>query len=68
MPVVFRAADWREYRRIVSALAAVMREVLERLDDESRAEVDEAAKARLEPFRAGEGYVLPGLTLVTTAR
>jgi SAM-dependent methyltransferase len=68
VPVVFDAASWAEYRRVVSALAAMMREVLERLDDQARAEVDEAAKARLEPFRSGEGYVLPGLTLVTTAR
>jgi ubiquinone/menaquinone biosynthesis C-methylase UbiE len=68
VPVVFRAASWKEYRRVVSALAAIMREVLERLDDEARAEVDEAAKARLAPFRSGEGYVLPGLTLVTSAR
>jgi hypothetical protein len=45
-----------------------MREVLERLDDEERAEVDEAARARLEPFRSGEGYVLPGVALVTSAR
>jgi ubiquinone/menaquinone biosynthesis C-methylase UbiE len=68
VPVVFRAASWAEYRRVVSSLAAVMREVLERLDDAARAEVDEAAKARIEPFRSGEGYELPGLTLVTTAR
>ena len=67
VPVVFRAESWNEYRRIVSSLAAVMREVLERLDDAARAEVDEAAKARIEPFRSGEGYELPGLTLVTTA-
>ena len=44
-----------------------MREVLEQLDDEARAEVDEAAKARIEPYRSGDGYVLPGLALVTTA-
>jgi ubiquinone/menaquinone biosynthesis C-methylase UbiE len=67
VPVVFRAAGWEEYRRIVSALAASMREVLERLDDDARAEVDEAAKARLEPFRSVEGYVLPGVSLVTSA-
>jgi SAM-dependent methyltransferase len=65
--VAFRAKSWDEYRRIVSALAATMREVLERLDDAVRAEVDEAAKARIEPFRTGEAYVLPGLALVTTA-
>lgn len=68
VPVAFRAESWDEYRRIVSSLAAVMREVLERLDPETRAEVDEAAKARIEPFRSGDGYVLPGLSLVTTAR
>jgi hypothetical protein len=67
VPVAFRAASWAEYRRIVSSLAAVMREVLERLDDAARAEVDEAAKARIEPYRSGERYELPGLTLVTTA-
>jgi hypothetical protein len=44
-----------------------MREVLEGLDDDERTEVDEAAKARLEPYRSGEGYVLPGVTLVTSA-
>ena len=68
VPVEFRPESWAEYRRVVSALAATMRQVLEQLDDETRAEVDEAAKARLEPFRSGEGYVLPGLTLVTSAR
>jgi SAM-dependent methyltransferase len=67
VPVVFRAAGWDEYRRVVSALAASMREVLEGLDDDERTEVDEAAKARLEPYRSGEGYVLPGITLVTSA-
>ena len=68
VPVVFRAASWTEYRRIVSSLAASMREVLETLDDAARAEVDEAARARIEPFRSGDGYELPGVTLVTTAR
>lgn len=68
VPVEFRVAGWVEYRRVVSALAATMREVLERLDDDERADVDEAAKARLEPFRSGESYALPGVTLVTTAR
>ena len=67
VPVAFTAASWEEYRRIVSSLAASMREVLERLDDETRAEVDEAAKARIEPYRSGDGYELPGLSLLTTA-
>ena len=67
VPVVFRAESWTEYRRIVSSLAASMRQVLETLDDAARDEVDAAAKARIEPFRSGEGYELPGLTLVTMA-
>lgn len=65
--VAFRAGSWEEYRRVVSSLAAVMRGVLEGLDDATRAEVDEAAKARIEPYRSGEGYDLPGVSLVTTA-
>ena len=67
VPVVFRAESWTEYHRIVSSLAASMRQVLETLDDAARGEVDAAAKARIEPFRSGEGYELPGLTLVTMA-
>lgn len=67
MPVTFRAADWDEYRRIVTSLAATMREALARLDEAQRAEVDEAAKARLEAYRSGQGYVLPGVSLVTRA-
>jgi SAM-dependent methyltransferase len=67
VPVSFRAASWAEYRRIVSSLAAAMREVLEQLNDRTRAEVDEAAEARIEPFRSGEGYDLPGVSLVTSA-
>ena len=68
VPVLFRAGSWEEYRRIVSSLAAVMRQVLEGLDEETRAEVDEAAKARIARYRSGEGYELPGVTLVTSAR
>jgi ubiquinone/menaquinone biosynthesis C-methylase UbiE len=67
VPVTFRAADWDEYRRIVTSLAATMREALARLDEAQRAEVDEAAKARLEAYRSGEAYVLPGVSLVTRA-
>ena len=67
VPVVFPAADWTEYRRVVSSLAAMMRAALEQLDEDERAEIDEAAKARLEPFRSGARYALPGVALVTRA-
>jgi ubiquinone/menaquinone biosynthesis C-methylase UbiE len=63
----FRFADWDEYRSVVPNLASALRELLQTLDDSVRAEVDEAAKARLERFRSDEGYVLPGVALVTKA-
>jgi hypothetical protein len=40
---------------------------LEELDDDVRAEVDDAARKRIEPFWTAAGYVLPGVTLVTRA-
>ena len=55
VPVVFRAASWTEYRRIVSSLAASMREVLETLDDAARAEVDEAAQGSHRAVPHGRG-------------
>jgi SAM-dependent methyltransferase len=65
--VEFRFESWAEYRRIVTGLAAALRETLAGLDESTRAEVDEAARARLEPFRDGDGYSLPGVALVTRA-
>jgi ubiquinone/menaquinone biosynthesis C-methylase UbiE len=65
--VEYRFADWDEYRSVVPNLASTLRELLGTLDDSVRAEVDEAAKARLERFRTDAGYVLPGVALVTRA-
>lgn len=67
VPVEFRFEGWGDYRRLVTSLAASMRAALEELEDGVRAEVDAAARDRLEPFRGDEGYVLPGVTLVTRA-
>ena len=44
-----------------------MRAALEELDDGTRAEIDDAARARIEPFRGDDGYVIPGVSLVTRA-
>jgi SAM-dependent methyltransferase len=65
--VEYRFSDWEEYRRVVTSLAASLRTVLADLDDETRAEVDAAARRRIEPFRTEEGLVLPGVALVTSA-
>jgi hypothetical protein len=52
----------------MNSLAAALRVTLEELDEDLRAEVDAAARERIERFRTPEGYVLPGVALVTTAR
>ena len=65
--VEYRFRDWAEYRRIITSLAASVRMVLTTLDDETHAEVDDAARQRVEPYRTDDGLVLPGVALVTTA-
>lgn len=67
VPVEFRFAAWEDYRRLVTSLAAAMRETLSTLDEVTRREVDAAARKRIERFRGEKGYVLPGLALVTRA-
>ena len=66
--VEYRFPDWAEYRRVVTGLAASLRATLEELDASVRAEIDDAARARLERYLGVEGYVLPGVALVTSAR
>jgi SAM-dependent methyltransferase len=66
--VEYRFRDWADYREVTTSLAASLRATLEPLDETQRAEIDEAARERLAGFRDGEGYVLPGLALVTAAR
>ncbi len=68
VPVEYRFPSWDEYRRVMTSLAASLRQTLADLDDETRGEIDEAARARLDGYLTPEGYVLPGVTLVTIAR
>ena len=65
--VEYRFGSWDDYRHAITSLAASLRELLSTLDDRTRAEIDAAARARLERFRTGDGYLLPGLALVTRA-
>ena len=62
--IEFRFADWDHYRRVVTSLAASLRQTLAGLDEATRADVDEATRARVEPFATASGYVLPGVALV----
>lgn len=66
--VVSRFENWDDYRRVIANLAASLRATLEQLDERTRAEIDDAARARIEHFRSTDGYVLPGVALVTSAR
>jgi SAM-dependent methyltransferase len=68
VPVEYRFAGWEDYRRVMTSLAASLRQTLHELNDDLRADVDEAARARLERFDGPDGYVIPGVALVTTAR
>lgn len=65
--VDFWFRDWEDYSQVVTSLAASLRETLEGLDETTRAEVDDAARARFEPFAGESGYVLPGVALVARA-
>jgi SAM-dependent methyltransferase len=67
VPLEFRFSGWEDYRRVVTSLAASLRETLAGLDEAMRAEVDEATRARFEPFATESGYVLPGVALVACA-
>lgn len=67
VPVEFRFSSWEDYRRVVTSLAATLRETLAGLDESTHAEIDDAARARFEPFGSEAGYVLPGAALVARA-
>lgn len=68
VPLEYRFPSWDEYRRVMNSLAASLRVTLAELDEELRAEVDAAARERLARFLTADGYVLPGVALVTSAR
>ena len=68
VPVEYRFPSWDEYSRVMNSLAAALRVTLAELAPDVRAEVDDAARARLDRFSTPDGYVLPGVALVTSAR
>jgi SAM-dependent methyltransferase len=68
VPLEYRFPSWAEYRRVMNSLASALRVTLAELDEDMRAEVDSAARERLERFLTPEGYALPGVALVTSAR
>ena len=67
VPIEYRFASWADYSRLVVSLAASLQEVLLPLDEKPREEIETAARGRVERYRTDEGYVLPGVALVTGA-
>ena len=65
--VAYRVPSWEEYVRLQSTVSTLLRETLASLDPPARAAVEEAARPRFERYRQSDGYVLPGLALVTRA-
>jgi SAM-dependent methyltransferase len=59
--------SFEEYVRMQTTLSTLLREALAGLDEGERAEVETAARPRFERFRRQDGYVLPGVALVTSA-
>lgn len=66
--VTARFSDWDDYLAHHTTMSTLLREALDSVDATMRADIEAAARARIEPYRSGEGYVLPGVTLVTAAR
>ena len=66
--VEYRFPSWDEYSRVITSLAAVLRVTLAELGEDVRADVDAAARERLDRFLTSNGYVLPGVALVASAR
>ena len=65
--VVFRIPSWQDYVEVQTAMATALREALESAAEDTRGEILEEARSRLEPFRTDDGYAAPGVALVTRA-
>jgi ubiquinone/menaquinone biosynthesis C-methylase UbiE len=66
--VEFRYGSFDEYRRVMTNLGARLRETLAGLDVAVRSEIDTEVEAALAPYARDGGYVLPGVSLVASAR
>jgi ubiquinone/menaquinone biosynthesis C-methylase UbiE len=64
----WRFEDFDDYWSFLEELAGALSLVLRRLDADQLAQVREALKRDVEPFRSNGGYVFPGLALNAFAR
>jgi ubiquinone/menaquinone biosynthesis C-methylase UbiE len=68
VPVRLVAASFAEYAQLQTSVSTRLREALASVEGPVRAEIDEESRARFERHADGDGYLLPGLALVTRAR
>lgn len=62
-----RLESWAAYVEQHTTMSTMLREALERVDEGTRAAIEEEARARIERYRGDDGYALPGASLVTSA-
>jgi SAM-dependent methyltransferase len=65
--VAARFRSWEDYVQSQTTLSTVLREALSSVDAAEREEIEKASRARAEPYRQDDGYVLPGVALVARA-
>jgi SAM-dependent methyltransferase len=66
--VVARFWGWDDYVAHHTTMSTTLREALDGVDAATRAEIEAAARERVEPYLEEGVYVLPGVSLVATAR
>jgi SAM-dependent methyltransferase len=67
VPFSWEFEDYEDYWRFLSDLAGAIAVTLNPLDEGQRAQVSDELQTRVEPYRSGNGYELPALSLVASA-
>ena len=65
--VEYRFEDFEAYWRFLRELAGAVEMAIRQLSDDERAEARGLIEQDVEPFRAGDGYVMPGMALNAVA-
>jgi len=65
--VEYRFEDFEAYWRFLRELAGAVEMAIRELSDDERAEARGLIEQDVEPFRAGDGYVMPGMALNAVA-
>jgi hypothetical protein len=63
LPVTWRFRDFDEQWAVTAEISPSLRSVLEQLNAEELASLRADVAARCEPYRTGDGYELPGVSI-----